>query len=69
MWRSVRMIDVALLMNSVTSDAPSQTERYSFTFDNQIEVQPPATLPSGLPRERMFRREFRTTVTLRNAGI
>ncbi len=69
MWRSVRMIDVSLLLNSVTSDAPSARERYSFTFDNQIEVEAPATLPSGLPRERMFRREFRTTVMLRNAGI
>lgn len=69
LWRSVRAIDVALLVNSVLADAPSERERYSFTFDNQIEVEAPATLPSGLPRGRVFRREFRTTVTLRNSGI
>lgn len=69
LWRSVRMVDVALLLNSVTDNAPTERERYSFTFDNQLEVEAPPTLPSGLPRERMFRREFRTTVTLRNTGI
>ncbi|MBK8286032.1 MAG: PilW family protein [Ahniella sp.] len=69
MWRSVRVVDVSLLLNSVASDAPSERERFSFTFDNQNEIEAPATLPSGLPRERMFRREFRTTVMLRNAGI
>ncbi|AVP96164.1 hypothetical protein C7S18_02675 [Ahniella affigens] len=68
-WRSVVAIDVSLLMNSVDNNAPSETERYSFTFDNQIEVAPPGTLPSGLPRGRLFRREFRTTVTVRNFGI
>lgn len=68
-WRSVVAIDVALLLNSVENNAPSETERYSFTFNNEIEVAPPGTLPSGLPRGRLFRREFRTTVTVRNFGI
>lgn len=69
LWRSVKAIEVALLMNSIDNNAPSETERYSFTFDNQIEVAPPATLPSGLPRGRVFRKEFRTTVNLRNFSI
>jgi len=69
LWRSVRSIDVALLLNSVQNDAGSETERYSFSPTNEVEVQAPAVLPSGLPRGRMFRREFRTTVFLRNSGI
>lgn len=69
LWRSVKSIEVAMLLNSVDENAPSETERYSFTFANQVEVTPPATLPSGLPRGRVFRREFRSTVNLRNLTL
>lgn len=69
LWRGVKAIEVAMLINSVDNNAPSETERYSFTFADQNEVAPPATLPSGLPRGRVFRREFRTTVSLRNFGL
>lgn len=69
MWRSVRMIDVALLLNSVTNDAPNELQRYSFTMTGESEVEAPATLASGLPRERLYRREFRTTVMVRNFGL
>ncbi len=67
LWRQVESIDVALLMNTVVPSAPDETQRFSFSAGAipLVDSVPPALLPSGLPRGRMFRREFRTRVNVR----
>ena len=68
LWRGVHTVDVALLVNTVTDAAATETERFNFSAGAAPIVAgvPPAVLPSGLPRGRMFRKEFRTRVNLRN---
>jgi type IV pilus assembly protein PilW len=68
LWRQVESIDVSLLMNTVTDAAPTQTQPFSFSAATPplVDAIPTATLPSGLARGRMFRREFRTRVNVRS---
>jgi len=68
LWRQVHTIDIALLVNTVTDASTSATEPFSFSGATPaiVEQAPPAVLPSGLPAGRMFRKEFRTRVNLRN---
>lgn len=65
LWRSVRNIEVRMLLNTVDDVAATATEPYTFG-DDEINAVPSNLLPSGLPRGRMFRREFRTSVNVRN---
>lgn len=68
LWRQVESIDVSLLLNTVTNTAPTENElfTYSAAVPPLANAVAPATLPSGLPRGRMFRREFRTRVNVSN---
>ncbi|MCB1583888.1 MAG: prepilin-type N-terminal cleavage/methylation domain-containing protein [Xanthomonadales bacterium] len=66
LWRSIYAIEFHLLLNTVNNSATSETETYIYTPDSLNRVTPPATLPSGLPRERMYRREFTAIVPVRS---
>lgn len=69
LWRQVESVDVSLLLNTVTDVATRQTEpfTYSAAVPTPIfEGVPPAVLPSGLARGRMYRKEFRTRVNIRS---
>lgn len=66
LWRSVYAIEVHLLMNTVNNSSISETERYIYTVDGPNVQSPPATLPSGLPRDRMHRKEFTAIVPVRS---
>lgn len=74
-WRSVKNVEVFMLLNTVSDAALTNTEefRYSFlndgtvnaagTFENPYTL---GTLRNGLPPGRMLRREFRALVSLRD---
>lgn len=68
LWRQVESVDVSLLMNTVTDVATRPDEPFSFSaaVPPLVEVAPPGTLVSGLPRGRMYRKEFRTRVNIRS---
>lgn len=68
LWRQVESIDVSLLLNTVTDVAadPAQPFSFSAAVPPLVNAVPPATLPSGLPRGSMYRREFRTRVNVRS---
>lgn len=66
LWRSIYAIEVHLLLNTVNNSAAVETETFIYTPDSLNRVTPPATLPSGLPRERMYRREFTAIVPVRS---
>jgi len=68
LWRQVESIDVGLLLNTVTDVATRQTEPFNFSAAAVplVAATPAAVLPSGLPRGRMYRKEFRTRVNVRS---
>ena len=66
LWRSIYALEVHLLLNTVNNSATTETETFIYTADSLNRVTPPATLPSGLPRERMYRREFTAIVPVRS---
>jgi type IV pilus assembly protein PilW len=73
-WRSVKTVEVYLLVNTVDDITPTGDDefRYSWlntgvanaagTFENPVAL---GALRNGLPPGRMLRREFRSTVSLR----
>ncbi len=66
LWRSIYAIEVHLLLNTVNNSATNETETYIYTPDSLNRVSPPPILPSGLPRDRMYRREFTAIVPVRS---
>ncbi len=68
LWRQVESIDVSLLLNTVTDVASNPAQPFSFSaaVPPIVEAVPPNTLPSGLPRGKMYRKEFRTRVNVRS---
>jgi type IV pilus assembly protein PilW len=68
LWRAVKSIDVSLLLNTVNNLHPStEEEKYLYSQSATAGLQTPApVLPSGLPKGRMLRREFRALVSVRN---
>ncbi|MDC8015652.1 PilW family protein [Tahibacter soli] len=66
-WRSVKSIEVHLLLNTVGDVGVAEVDTsYRYGIDGPEIRTPPATLPSGLPAGRMMRREFVAQVTARN---
>ena len=72
LWRSVKGIEVHMLLNTVDDLGLNDDEtayRYSqdstYTPGDDPKV-PAATLASGLPSGKMLRREFSATVAVRN---
>ncbi|MFM2288047.1 MAG: hypothetical protein RL684_1190 [Pseudomonadota bacterium] len=67
LWRAVKSIEVHLLLNTVNDlGVSAEEEKYSYSPLGTDLQTPAATLPSGLPKGRMMRREFRTLVSVRN---
>ncbi|HJU38716.1 MAG TPA: PilW family protein, partial [Tahibacter sp.] len=66
-WRSVKSIEVHLLLNTVNDVGVADVDTsYRYAIDGPDIRTPPAQLPSGLPAGRMMRREFVALVTVRN---
>ncbi len=69
LWRSIYAIEVHLLMNTVDNSATTDDEPFIYTPDSVNPQTPLATLPSDLPRERMYRREFTAVVPIRSYAL
>jgi len=67
LWRAVKSIEVFLLLNTVDDlGVSAEEEKFFYSLSGTTAQTPTATLPSGLPKGSMFRREFRALVTVRN---
>ncbi len=66
LWRSIYAIEVSLLMNTVNDSAVNDNEPFIYSPDNLTPQTPGATLPTGLPAERMYRRQFTAIVPVRS---
>ncbi len=64
-WRSIVSIEVHLLLNTVYNSSTSDTEPFVYSIDDNY-YQAPSSLPSGINHYSLFRREFVTSVTLKN---
>lgn len=66
LWRSIYAIEVNLLLNTVNNSAQSGNEPYIYSPDSLTPQTPGSTLPSGLPADRMYRRQFTAIVPVRS---
>jgi len=66
LWRSVYAIEVHLLLNTVNDSSQRNDDVFTYTPDGLMEQTPSATLPSGIPSGRMYRREFTAIVPVRS---
>lgn len=66
LWRSIYAIEVHLLLNTVNNSAQTETEPFIYTPDGTTPQTPGTSLVNGLPRERMYRREFNAVIPVRS---
>ncbi|MEO8673382.1 MAG: PilW family protein [Tahibacter sp.] len=69
LWRSIKSIEVSMLLNTVNSfDVSADEEKFFYSPISDTVAQTPAaaTLPTTLPMGHMMRREFRALVAIRN---
>ncbi len=66
LWRSIYAMEIHLLMNTVNDSSMIEDEAFIYSPDGDAAQTPPTTLPSGLNRERMYRREFMVTIPIRS---
>ena len=66
LWRSIYAIEVNLLLNTVNNSSTVDDDTFVYTPDSTDRQNPTAGLPSGLPPERMYRREFNAVVPVRS---
>lgn len=66
LWRSIYAMEIHVLMNTVNDSSMVQDETYIYSPDGTTVQTPNSTLPSGLDRERMHRREFTATIPIRS---
>ncbi|MCB1590400.1 MAG: PilW family protein, partial [Xanthomonadales bacterium] len=66
LWRSLRSVEVSMLVNTVENVLSSSTDNYTYTVDGLINASPTTPMPHGLPPEGMLRREFVASVTVRS---
>ena len=66
LWRSIYAIEIHMLMNTVNDSSMTQDETFIYSPDGNTVQTPNSTLPSGLDRERMHRREFTATIPIRS---
>ena len=64
-WRSVVSIEVHLLLNTIYDSSRSATEQYVYSIEG-TGLQTPSTSTSEINHYKMHRREFVTSVTLKN---
>lgn len=64
-WRSVVSIEVHLLLNTIYNSSQNADEPYFYSLLG-TSAQNPSNLLSGINHYQMFRREFTTSLTLKN---
>ena len=69
LWRSIYAIEVHLLLNTVNSSSVNDEDRFIYTPDGLTPQIPTSGLPSGLPADRMYRREFTSIVPVRSYSL
>ncbi len=66
LWRSIYAIEVHLLMNTVSNSTPLDNEVFIYSPDGLTPQDPSLGLTTGLPAERMYRKEFSAIVPIRS---
>ncbi len=66
LWRSIYAIELNLLLNTVNNSSQLDTDSYIYTPDGLTPQTPTTILPSGLPRDKMYRRQFSAVVPIRS---
>lgn len=66
LWRSIYAMEVHMLLNTVNDSSMEADETYIYSPDTDARQTPANTLPSGLARDRMYRREFTATIPIRS---
>jgi type IV pilus assembly protein PilW len=64
-WRSVVSIEVHLLLNTIYDSSRGDSDQFVYSIDSS-DFQSPSTSSSEINHYNMHRREFITTVTLKN---
>ena len=64
-WRSVVSIEVHLLLNTIYNSSTTEIEQFQYSIDSNA-YQNPSTDSGKINPYKMHRREFITTVTLKN---
>lgn len=66
LWRSIYAIEVNLLLNTVVNSSQVGDDRFIYSPDGNAPQDPSTGLVTGLPAEKMYRREFSAIVPIRN---
>jgi type IV pilus assembly protein PilW len=66
LWRSIYAMEIHVLLNTVNDSSMVQDEVFIYSPDGTTAQTPNNTLPTGLDRERMYRREFTATIPIRS---
>lgn len=64
-WRSVVTIEIHLLLNTVFDSSHNDYEQFVYSVDG-TSYQSPGDLKTGINYYNMYRREFMTSITLKN---
>ncbi len=62
LWRSIYAIEVHMLMNTVNNSAQLDNEVFIYSPDGLTPQDPSSGLTTGLPAEKMYRKEFSAIV-------
>lgn len=66
LWRSIYAIEVYMLLNTVNDSSVEDDDRYVYSVDPTNPQNPSGGMVTGLPGERMYRKEFSAIVPIRN---
>jgi len=66
LWRSIYAVEIYMLLNTVNDSSTLSNDRYIYSVDGATPQDPSTGLLTGLPAERMYRREFSAIVPIRN---
>lgn len=66
LWRSIYAIEVHLLLNTVANSTTLDNEVFIYSPDGLVPQDPSTGLATGMPAERMHRKEFSAIVPVRS---
>ncbi|WP_162846893.1 prepilin-type N-terminal cleavage/methylation domain-containing protein [Marinicella litoralis] len=66
LWRSIYAVELYLLLNTVNDSSNLDNDSYIYSVDQATPQDPSDGMLTGLPAERMYRREFSAIVPIRN---
>ncbi len=69
LWRSIYAIEINLLLNTVNNSSLVGDDSYIYSPDRLTPQNPANGLPSGLPADRMYRRQFSAVVPVRSYAL